>query len=175
MRVTSNSYFEFLEELTRTIESTALQLLSFSEDETTKTPAAEKWTRKQILGHLIDSAANNHQRFVRAQFSDDLVFSGYEQDRWVKVQQYNDEEWSRLVELWKLYNLHLVHVVSHISPTQLAQQRAEHNLDQIAWQKVDRDQPATLEYFIRDYAAHMKHHLNQILSTDLRDRSERLT
>lgn len=53
--------------------------------------AEGQWSPKQIIGHLIDSAANNHQRFVRAQFTDDLVFPGYEQEAWVEVQHYNDE------------------------------------------------------------------------------------
>ena len=64
------------------------------------------WTKKEILGHLIDSAAINHQRFVRAQFTDDLVFDGYVQDDWVKVQDYQNRDWRELVELWHGYNRH---------------------------------------------------------------------
>src|SRR4026208_691899 len=76
-------------------------------------PAAGKWSPREIIGHLIDSASNNHQRFVRAQFMDDLVFEGYEQERWVSAQHYNLEPWSMLVGLWKGYNLHLLHVMRH--------------------------------------------------------------
>ncbi|MEM7231640.1 MAG: DinB family protein, partial [Planctomycetota bacterium] len=65
-----------------------------------------KWTRIQILGHLIDSAANNHQRFIRAQEStEELVFPKYEQDHWVSVQGYSGAEWSSVVSLWEQYNL----------------------------------------------------------------------
>jgi hypothetical protein len=162
MTVDSNSFSDFLTELERTVESTAMRLLSFTESEATKTRSDDAWSRKEILGHLIDSAANNHQRFVRAQFTNDLLFPGYEQDRWVDVQHYRDEEWSQLVELWKRYNLHLVHVASFISPDVLAKERTEHNLDQIAWQTVRKQEPATLDYFIRDYAGHMRHHIDQI-------------
>jgi hypothetical protein len=165
MDADSNSFPEFLDEFEQTIESTATRLLSLTEDQTQPIHKADKWTRKQILGHLIDSAANNHQRFVRAQFTDALVFPGYEQERWVDAGHYNDEDWSRLVQLWKLYNLHLAHLASFISPESLRGERTEHNLDVIAWRPVDKNEPATLEYFIRDYAGHMRHHLDQIFES----------
>jgi hypothetical protein len=157
-----NSFPDFLKDLERTIEVTAQQLILYTADQTQQARAKDAWTRKQILGHLIDSAANNHHRFVKAQFTNDLVFPGYEQERWVDAQHYVDEDWSQLVQLWKLYNLHLVHFASRIAPGVLEQERTEHNLDQIAWQAVDRGKPVTLEYFIRDYAGHMRHHLGQI-------------
>ncbi|HSE34041.1 MAG TPA: DinB family protein [Pyrinomonadaceae bacterium] len=165
MAADSNSFPQFLYELEQTIESTAARLLSLSEEQTKVVHRENKWTRKQILGHLIDSAANNHQRFVRAQFTNALVFPGYEQDRWVDVQHYNDEDWSQLVQLWKLYNLHLAHLASFISLDVLRGERTEHNLDVIAWQAIDKKEPVTLEYFIRDYAGHMRHHLAQILES----------
>jgi hypothetical protein len=125
-----------------------------------------KWSPKQIVGHLIDSATNNHQRFVRAQFTDDLVFPGYQQEDWVRVQRYNDEPWQRLVDLWANYNLHLVHLISVIPGETLYQTRTNHNLDQIAWQTVSQSQPTTLEYFVRDYLGHMRNHLRQILGEE---------
>jgi len=164
MDADSNSFPQFLDEFEQTIESTTTRLLSLTEEQT-RLHKEDKWTRKQILGHLIDSAANNHQRFVRAQFNNALVFPGYEQERWVDVQHYNDEDWSQLVQLWKLYNLHLAHLASFISPEILRGERTEHNLDVIAWQPVDKRETATLEYFIRDYAGHMRHHLNQIFDS----------
>src|SRR4026209_557981 len=100
----------FLDEFEQTVESTATRLLKLSEEQSQEAQGEGKWTRKQILGHLIDSAANNHQRFVRAQFDNALVFPGYEQERWVDVQHYHGEDWSQLVQLWKLYNLHLAHL-----------------------------------------------------------------
>ena len=162
MAADSNSFPQFLSDFEQTVQSTADRLLSLSEEQAQHVYAREKWTRKQILGHLIDSAANNHQRFVKAQFTDALVFPGYEQERWVDAGHYNDEDWSRLVHLWKLYNLHLAHLASFISPDILRNARTDHNLDVIAWQAVDKKEPATLEYFIRDYAGHMRHHLDQI-------------
>jgi len=162
MSLEANGFQDFLQEFQQTVETEAQHLLSLSSQSTQESPDDGGWTRKEILGHLIDSAANNHQRFVRAQFNSDLVFPGYEQDKWVSVQRYKDANWSQLVQLWKHYNLHLLHLVSHIPASVLTVKRTEHNLDQIAWQSVDKNEPATLEYFIRDYVGHLKHHLRQI-------------
>ncbi len=128
--------------------------------------AAGKWTPREILGHLIDSASNNHQRFVRAQFKDDLVFPGYDQDAWVEVQAYEKAPWPELVDLWRSFNLHLAHVMANI-PEQVRFRRVtDHNLDKIAWMTVPADQPATLDYFMADYVDHLEHHLHQILGAD---------
>jgi len=153
---------DFLEDFRQTIESAAPRLLALPAAKSAEPPAAGKWSPREVIGHLIDSASNNHQRFVRAQFSDDLQFDGYEQAGWVSTQGYNDESWEQLVQLWKLYNLHLLHLVSRISPEQLTKARHKHNLHQLAWQAVPAEESATLEYFIRDYLGHLKHHLRQI-------------
>ncbi len=137
-------------------------LTALSEEEAARQPAPGKWSPKEILGHLIDSAANNHGRFVRAQLQDDLVFEGYAQDAWVMLQQYTNADWQHLVILWRLYNLHIARVVSQIPPETLRQQVTRHNFHQIAFHTVPEDQPATLGYFIDDYTKHLVHHLNQI-------------
>lgn len=121
-----------------------------------------KWSPKQIIGHLIDSAANNHQRFVRAQLTDELVFPGYAQEEWVQVQDYQKADWPALIELWRDYNLHLHYVCTRIPDHVLTKPRTEHNLDEIAWQTIPKLKPVTLEYFIRDYIGHLFHHLLQI-------------
>jgi hypothetical protein len=163
MSVDSNSFEAFLKDLRHTIDVTTegLQQLSVS-DET----SPGRWNRKQILGHLIDSAANNHQRFVRAQFTTDLNFPGYEQDNWVESQQYENESWENLVQLWSSYNRHLVHMLSIVPEQTLTQKRTEHNLDKIAFKLVPAHEPATLEYFVRDYVDHLRHHLAQIFKDE---------
>jgi hypothetical protein len=155
------TYQEFLRDFEETIRIASARLGEISAAESTKSSNGE-WSRREILGHLIDSAANNHQRFVRAQFKDDLVFPGYEQEQWVSSQRYNDKPWPDLIELWRAYNLHLVHVVAHIPEDVLTRQRDKHSLDQIAFNSVAQNAPATLEYLIRDYLDHLKHHLDQI-------------
>src|SRR6266496_4010782 len=162
MSSASDSMRDFLDDFRETIRVSALRLAAISEDESRATKNPDKWSPKEIIGHLIDSAANNHQRFVRAQFTSELVYPGYEQVAWVKAQNYKDEPWEQLVQLWTLYNLHLAHVIAAIPAPILNQSRSQHNLDRIGWQKVDKEQPATLDYFVRDYVAHLRHHLGQI-------------
>lgn len=155
-----------LEDFRLTIESAFARLRSMTEAQSEERRAATKWSPKEIVGHLIDSAANNHQRFVRAQFQDDLVFPGYEQESWVAAQHYQQASWPRLIELWKMYNLHLLHLVSHIPEEKLGRLHSEHNLHKIAWKLVGEGEPTTLEYLIRDYIEHTKHHLQQIFADD---------
>ena len=153
---------DFLDDFRQTIEASGARLLALSSATSKAAPSSGKWSPREVIGHSIDSAANNHQRFVRAQFTDDLEFHGYEQAEWVGVQGYKDESWEQLVQLWKLYNLHLLHLISRIPEEQLTKERRKHNLHQIASQPIPVEQPATLEYFIRDYLGHLKHHLRQI-------------
>jgi hypothetical protein len=112
---------------------------------------------------LIDSAANNHGRFIRAQLQEDLIFAGYEQDAWVRVQRYRERPWSDLVRLWQAYNEHIASVMASASPDLLTRRRERHNLNELAWQPVPSTEPATLDYFMRDYVGHLKHHLRQAL------------
>jgi len=152
-----------LEDMRLTIESASVGLSSISDLESETPRQAGKWSAKEILGHLIDSATNNHARFVTAQLKDDLVFDGYDQEAWVVKQRYQQSSWFELVTLWKYYNLHLLHLVASIPEDVLKQPRPRHSLNTIAWKPVDEAKPATLEYLIRDYIEHMKHHLRQIL------------
>src|SRR4051812_20483378 len=133
-----------------------------SDGASSRSPAPGKWSPREIIGHLIDSASNNHQRFVRAQFKDDLVFSGYEQDRWVSVQHYREAPWSELIALWEHFNLHIARVMEIVPNDERIRPRALHNLDELAWKPVPREQPATLDYFMRDYVGHLRHHLTQL-------------
>ena len=155
-----------LEDFRKTLQSAAVRLQSMTEEESAARRAPGKWSAKEILGHLIDSAANNHQRFVRAQFTDELVFPGYEQQQWVAAQHYQQASWPSLIELWLNYNRHLLHLISHIPETKLTTERRVHNLDRIAWRCVSTDEPVTLEYFIRDYIGHLQHHLRQIYDAE---------
>src|ERR1700742_1446815 len=123
MTTEASSTDEFLRDFHLTVMGATHRLLEISEEQSAQQPSADKWTTRQILGHLIDSAANNHQRFVRAQFTDDLVFPGYEQENWVNAQKYSEASWSDLIQLWSAYNLHLVHVASLIPHEVLTKSR----------------------------------------------------
>jgi hypothetical protein len=154
----------FLADFRRTIAQAADDLLAYSDADASRPIAPGKWSRKEIVGHLIDSAANNHARFVRAQLQDDLVFDSYDQARWVEVQRYRERPWTDLVRLWQAYNLHIASVMEAADAAAVALPRTRHNLDDLAFHGVSRAEPATLDYFMRDYVAHLKHHLRQALS-----------
>jgi hypothetical protein len=149
-------------DLRQTVETAAVRLLAVSELQAQTSSGAGHWSAQKILGHLIDSAANNHPRFVRAQATDDLVFTGYEQEYWVTVHHYDEMPWPALVQFWQMYNLLLAHVIAHIPTDTLTAPRARHTLDKIAWQTVAAGTPATLAYLIGDYIGHLKMHLQQI-------------
>ena len=153
---------DFLDDFRATLAAESIRLMSIQDGQASKPPFAGKWSPKEVVGHLIDSASNNHGRFVRAQLYDEMVFARYDQDAWVKSQRYNERPWMDLVTLWRAYNAHIAWVIEGIPQNRLSIQRAVHNLDEVAWNTVPRDKPVTLEYFIRDYLGHMKHHLAQI-------------
>lgn len=113
-------------------------------------PGVGKWSRKQILGHLIDSAANNHQRVVRAQFSRSLDF-GYDQVAWVEANAYQSRAWSELVELWVALNRHFAAAIEAVAPDRLDTPCA-----------AGEQESKPLQWWMRDYVRHMKHHLAQI-------------
>ena len=156
----------FLSDFRQTVDRAAHRLRALSDDEASSRTAPGKWSRKEIIGHLIDSASNNHGRFVRAQLQDDLVFPGYDQDAWVRTQRYQDRPWPDLVALWQAFNHHIADVMETADPREMTRPRARHNLDQLAWQAVSAMQSTTLEYFMRDYVDHLKHHLGQALPRD---------
>jgi hypothetical protein len=150
------------ERLSAALERAEPMLFAFSDEEASARPGSNDWSPKEIIGHLIDSASNNHQRFVRAQLSDDLLFLGYDQEGWVSVQRYRERPWASLVTLWSEYNLHLVRVIVGVPDEARYKPRLIHNLDQIAWKVVPKEEPTTLEYFMSDYVGHLENHLKQI-------------
>jgi hypothetical protein len=111
-------------------------------------PAPGKWCANEILGHLVDSAANNHQRFVRAALEGGLVFPGYAQDGWVSVQRWAEEDWSVIVELWIALNRHLVHLLGGLPADALS-----------APCRIGERPPVPLAVLAEDYLRHLEHHL----------------
>jgi DinB family protein len=139
--------------LTQLVESVPPRLLAFGEEGSRVRRAADAWSRKQILGHLIDSAGNNHQRFVRAQLAAEVDFPAYDGVGFVAVQDYENEPWDALVELWRAYNRHLVHVMSRVPAAKFG------NVC-----RSGPDEPGTLGEHMKDYVVHLEHHLAQIFA-----------
>jgi hypothetical protein len=148
--------------LLSTVEAAEPRLRAISDTASIRHPAPGKWSSREIVGHLIDSAQNNHGRFVRAQFREDLVFPGYAQEAWVRVQGYRDAPWQGLIDLFAAYNRHIARVIGRVPADVASRPRADHNLNELAWQRVPADVPATLGYFMSDYVDHLEHHLAQV-------------
>ena len=155
---------EHARRLVEAVGRAAPALLRIDDRASASRPAPGKWSPREIIGHLIDSASNNHQRFVRMSARDDLVVEGYEQDRWVASQRYQDAPWRELVVLWLTYNRHLARVMTATPAADRARSRPVHNLDERAYRPVPRDRAVTLDYFMSDYVDHLEHHLAQVLA-----------
>jgi hypothetical protein len=138
-------------ELLRVVNSEEEILRRVGEDEASRRILAGGWSRKQVMGHLIDSASNNHQRFVRASLQDSLEFPTYDQNGWARAQAADEAEWSLLVALWANYNRYLAHVIARLPPGKLAVPI-----------RIGQSEPVTLKFLAEDYLHHMVHHLGQI-------------
>ena len=119
-------------------------------------PSDGAWSAKDIIGYLIDSASNNHQRFIRLQLTDRLTFPDYGQDNihWVSIQKYQSQSWTDLLDLWRHFNHHLAHVVRSVDPDSLSH----------VWQ-VDATTRVTLFDLMTDYGQHLNDHIVQITDT----------
>jgi DinB superfamily len=109
------------------------------------------WSPKQVLGHLIDSASNNHQRFVRAALAPSLDFPGYDQDGNLRVEVPENADWLLLVTLWAAYNRYLAHVIAHLPAAKR---------DTMC--RIGNAEPVTLRFLATDYLDHLRHHLAQM-------------
>lgn len=154
---------DFINEFNTTLKDYEKKLHAITEEKSSARPAPGKWSPKEILGHLIDSTINNTRRIVLGQLQDNLIFTGYQQDDWVRLQNYQKEDWNFLIDLWKINNLHIIHIVEEISESVLKKKHSEHNFDQILSESFAKDKPVKLEDLVRDYLSHMKHHLKQII------------
>ena len=140
-------------------------LRAISEDDSQRRRHPPAWSPREIIGHLIDSASNNHGRFVRASIEDSLVFPPYDQEAWVALQGYHDQAWHGLLDRWTAFNEQVAGMIERIPQAALMRQRTNHNLHRIAWRTVPDGVATSLEYFVRDYIGHLRHHLAQVASS----------
>lgn len=140
----------------QSLRQTLNQVLPFlqqiSDEEASIKPLPHKWSKKEILGHLVDSACNNQQKFVRMMAQPHLDFVGYEQDFWVIEQHYNLASWQELISFWYAYNLHIAHIIENVNSDYL-----QHTIT------IEGKGLFTLEFIMNDYIEHLKHHLKVIL------------
>jgi DinB superfamily len=135
-----------------TIDSVLPQLRQITDAEASVKQRPEKWSYKEILGHLIDSACNNQQKFVRTMQQQHLNFVGYKQDTWVALQQYNTVDWLTIIEIWVAYNRQIAHIIESVDPSVL-----HHTVS------IEGSESFSLQFIMTDYVEHLKHHLKAIL------------
>jgi hypothetical protein len=146
---------ELGEQLLRVVETGEAKLRKINDAEAAKPALPGGWSRKQVLGHLIDSASNNHQRFVRAALQPSLDFPAYDQNGNVLLQAPQDADWLLLVSLWSAYNRYLAHIIARLPAAKL---------ETIC--RIGSGEPVTLAFLAKDYLTHLLHHLEQIGAAD---------
>jgi len=156
----AGSFPDVADDLLSTIDAALPTLLALPAARAIVPLTPGKWSAQQLIGHLVDSAANNHQRFVRAGQGSPLAFPPYVQDFWVDFQHYETRDWTDLLEFWHAYNRHLAHVMRQIPEDR----------HQVIC-TIGNAPPVTLEFLVRDYVVHLKHHLAQIAAGTTPDSS----
>ena len=146
---------ELSSKLLSVIEAAEPRLRKISAQESAKPILTGGWSRKQVMGHLIDSASNNHQRFIRASLQPSLDFPGYDQEANVRLQAPQEAEWTLLISLWAAYNRYLAHVIARLPASKL--ETVCH---------IGSGRPVTLGFLAEDYLSHLVHHLSQIGAAD---------
>lgn len=143
----------YTDEIENVVSQWEQQLLLLPEEVITERRNHQNRTIKQLLGHLIDSASNNHQRMVRLQYNESLTFPDYTQDndRWIAIQDHQHADWKNLVALWKSFNLHMVHLINSIDASQLQNYWTDYEGTKV-----------TLEDMIKGYPSHLNLHINDI-------------
>ena len=123
---------------------------------TSKKPGVDRWTLKEIVGHLIDSASNNHQRFVRLQIVDELIFPGYGKDnsKWLEIAKYNEMNFSDIMLLWKQYNILIGNIIKGADESKFKNR----------WKNSEGDKQ-TLKDLMTDYVRHIKDHVKHFEET----------
>jgi DinB superfamily len=135
------------------VAATQPGLLKIPPESASRKANPDVWSKQEILGHLIDSALNNHQRFVRGALNAAENFPPYNQNRWVEIQGYNEMNWADLVDFWTQCNFHLCRMLDRLP------EEALNNPCNIG-----KDQPVTLGFVIEDYLRHLKLHIEQVFA-----------
>lgn len=145
---------ELAQKLRTLVDTEVAKLHSLTGEKAAAKPDPKHWSRKEELGHLLDSAANNHVRIVRAVLDGEFRGASYDQQGWVRTHAYQDLPWPSLVDFWSRYNALLAHVIEGIPAERLDAPCIITNYT-----------PLTLEGLIEDYMRHVRHHLDHILKT----------
>lgn len=139
-------------ELRQLIEEYLPRLEAVPEEQMNFKPLPKKWSKKEIIGHLADSAQNNIRRFIVAQYEDEPHIV-YKQDEWVNITSYQQYDLDDLIQLWWVLNKHICHILENITPEQS--------------RRICRSENShTIEWLAADYIKHLKHHIHQVLNLE---------
>ena len=138
------------------------QLFDLHETHMAKPRVDGGWSRKEILGHLVDSANVNHQRVIESVLSGSIVFTGYQHRQWVEINGYQDIEWEEIVTLWCAVTMQFCTMIEGIDAGVIDRVHDTHSYETTAFGELASGESSTLGYLIEDYFAHMKYHLGQI-------------
>jgi len=145
------------------VENAARQISLIDEDKMSRKPQPDKWSKKEILGHLVDSAFNNHARFLKAGLQNDLIFEGYNQDEWVQKNNYQIRPAKEITNLWQQNNQHICYLIEAIPEDLLLKKTRQHEFHKMCMQMLPEGEEANLAYLIWDYTYHIEYHLLQII------------
>lgn len=142
--------------LAQTVERELPNLRALTDEQASVPRAPGKWCAKEELGHLIDSASNNHIRFVGGAIEPQFRGPGYAQDDWVRLHGYSAMSWAAIVDFWSGYNRFLAGLVERIPESRLPTECS-----------IGPHRPVTLRFLIEDYILHMQHHIDQLLRREV--------
>ena len=128
----------YAKQLRQVVLTSAVVFRNLSEEDISLKHSETKWSKKEILGHLIDSCNVNHVRIAQAQSRDNLVFDGYDQDLWVKLNGYQERKSYEVLNTWICVNHHLSLLVEKISAGQMARSHDNHNFHEIAMNPIQK-------------------------------------
>lgn len=154
---------EYSNQLLLILNASKDKLLKQEDDNWYIKPLPNKWSPIEILGHLIDSALNNHRRFLLAQKKEDLIFAGYDPDTWVQLNNYQNRETTEVISFWEACNIQLAELLTQLDDQLISEKSSEHNFHKICMNELPKNQSSSLAYLIRDYLFHVEYHLNQII------------
>lgn len=151
--MSNNLFLHVIEGIQEVVNREEVFLNSLNQETITLKFNRQNRSIKQILGHLVDSASNNHQRIVRLQYNENLVFPDYRQDNdlWIALQDYQHTDWGNLIQLWKFYNLHIIQIIKSVNPTKLDNYWCDFETTKV-----------TLKDMIDGYLSHLHLHINEI-------------
>jgi len=144
-----------IERLQFLCETIPALLNKIDEKNFTTKPSPEKWSKKEIIGHLVDSATNNHHRFVRGQF-EQIPKITYDQDKWNKHNFYQQMDSRLLIAFWTIYNKQLLALIKLIPKESL--------VNQVETGELGEKSKMSIGFLIEDYVEHLEHHLRQVVS-----------